>query len=187
MKNLLLISILALTGCASEKANLTTTAGSSAALVDNGTNIASGQTITASTITSGTSVLEISGTDLTLTIPAAASGTVSATFKNTVAMQLSSDEAGLKTYGQTLGSALQTILPQLAAAAGDTAKITALVQQVSAAWGLSAVTPSQASAYTKIENGAASAASDLGVLENFLTGLQTTGTVAAATTPSSSN
>lgn len=179
----IIISALLFAGCAHETANLTTTANSQSASVDISTNITTGQTVAATTVPANETVMTISGLNLQLSTPATVSGTVSATFKNTLAMQLSSDEADLTTYGQTVGSALQTILPQLEAAAGNVAKITALVQKVTSAWGLTPTTPSQNSVFTKIVNGTATASTDINTLETFLTGVQAIGTVPIVATP----
>lgn len=165
------------TGCAQESANLTTVAGQQAATVDDSANIAPGQLVTSANTSTGTAVSTASGLNLTLNPAATGTGTVSAKFKNTLAMQLTTDTADVKLYGQDVAIQLQKYTPQLIAAAGDVAQTTAIIQQATSAAGLTPTNPSQSSLYTQIENGAAKASSGLNVVENFLTGLSVTGSV----------
>lgn len=166
------------TGC-STNTNLTTNAGQPSATVDNGNRIYPGATVTSANTSAGTKLTSISGTNIVLSPAPLLSGTVPATFKNTVAGQLAGDS---KAYTQTVGNMAQTILPQIVAAAGSVAQLTSLIQNTASDWGLSPTNASQRSTLTNIISIAGKVGSDATALTNYFTGVQTTGSTASTNT-----
>lgn len=169
----LLFACVALVGCATQTANETTTAGSTAATVDVPGTIAAGASVTSTNTATGTVVSSITGSNLVINPAATGTGTVAATFKNTTAVQLANDE---KAYEQTLGGALQTVLPLISGASGATAAL----GQVATVFGLEPANPTQNTAFSNIQSDLKKASSSATLVENYLTGLQTNG-VAVAT------
>lgn len=92
MKNVITILGLPLISFAlfacSQSANLSTTEGSSAATVDNPSGLTSGEVVTSAYTEVGTVLGTITGSAVTLSLPATATGSTVATFKPTLAMDL---------------------------------------------------------------------------------------------------
>jgi hypothetical protein len=170
----LVSAVFGLSGCASQSANLTTTSGQTAATVDNAGTIAGGAAVTSSNTSASTTVSLISGTALQLSVPAIGSGTVPATFKNTIAVQLAQNETA---YEQTIGNALQTVIPLISQGLSATAAL----NQVAVQWGLEPANPTQNTAFSNIESDLTKASSSATLLNTFVTGLQTTGVQPATT------
>lgn len=171
---LFLLPVIFFYGCSAQSGNLTTTAGSESATVDNAGTIAAGAAVTSPNTPSGETVAIISGTNLTLSLDATASGTVAATFTNTVAVQFQND---ITSYTQTVGNFLQTNGPIILADAGNAAKLTADLAAQLQAWGLD---PANATQRTTLGNAisiASKVGTDVAGLNSLLTGISTTGTV----------
>lgn len=153
---------------------MTTTQGATGATVDNGSKIYPGASVTSANTSPNTTVNTISGTTLVLNQVSLLTGTVPATFKNTVAGQLSGD---LKTYTQTAANMAQTLLPQLTAASGDVVTLGNIISAGATDWGLTPTNSKQAAALASIVSVATKVGKDSTTLSNFLTGVQTTGSV----------
>lgn len=181
MKTILLFLVLCtfplFTACQSESANLTTTAQSDNAMVDNSANITDGQTVTATTVPASTTVLGITGNDVKLSVPASATGTVPAKFKNTVAMQFAIDKTNAVAYGQTLGNMLQVGIGDVAKAAPTLAALTSEANTLASAWGMTPVNSSQQATFDSVLANINKVGANAGAISTFLTGLQTTGTL----------
>lgn len=178
MKLLIPILCLVLTGCASETASITTTAGSSKATLDANPGIVKGQSASSTALTSGSVVNAVDGLNLVFSLPATATGTETCTFKNTPAMQLADDAAGLKAFGQNAAATFKEYEPQFVALANNVAGFSALAYQIANAAGWAPADSSQAKVFTQIETDARLAATSTQALDAFLTNVQQTGTVA---------
>lgn len=173
------LSVFGLTGCLdSETASLSTTQGDTSATLDANPGIVQGQSITSTNSQGGSVVNQVNGLGLIMSLPATSTGTATATFKNTPAMQLADDAAGLKAFAQNAAATLKAYAPQLVAVANDTAAFTELVQQITSDAGWTPATPSQHSIYVEIETNAKLAATSVTALDNFLSTVQQTGSPA---------
>lgn len=165
-------------GCISS-ANLTTGAGLTGATVDNGSKIYPGASVTSANTSASTTITTITGTTIVLSQSALLTGTVPATFKNTIAGQLSGD---IKSYTMTAANMAQTFLPQLTAASGDVVALGNIVAAGATDWGLTPTNSKQTAALANIVSIASKVGKDSTTLSNFLTGVQTTGTVSTTST-----
>lgn len=170
---LLILAIISLSGC-SISGNLTTTNTSPAAITST-TGIGIGATVSSSNTMTGTTVSSIAGTNLTLSLPATATGTVSATFKNTLAFTLQNTQNEVVTYTEDAGVALETDLPKLEADAGNAVTIANDVQALLEAWGLESADSKEATAEATITADVQKGAADASLLQTTVAGL-TTGT-----------
>lgn len=173
------------TGCASETASITTSAGSTRATLDANPGIVKGQAASSTALTAGAVVNAVDGLSLVFSLPATATGTETCTFKNTPAMQLADDAAGLKAFGQNAAATFKEYEPQFVALANNVAGFSALAYQIANAAGWAPADSSQAQVFTEIETDARLAATSTQALDAFLTNVQQTGTVSTAASGSS--
>lgn len=161
-------------GCSTQTADLTTTAQSSIASVDNAGTIAAGAKVVSANTATGTTISTVVGTNLTITPAATTTGTVQATFQNTVAIQLAADE---KAYTQTVANFLQTQGPLILANVGKAAQLTAALSKQLQAWGLDPSTNGQRTILGNAIAIASKVGTNAASLNSTLTGISATGTV----------
>lgn len=89
-------------------------------------------------------------------------------------------------YGQTLGNMLQIGLNDIAMAAPTLAKLTSAANSLASSWGMTPVNSQQQATFTSVLNTINKVGAGATTISTFLTGLQTTGTVATTTTPAAS-